>query len=326
MLWRRSLQQPLCRPRRWRGARAEGATCTSARWRVGAASLLHGCGRATWWSSTTPVAGLLLAARDAGARTVFRCHLGVDEPNAHARRAWDFLRPGSRRPTRTCSRARSTSGRASTVTGSGSNSPRSTRSRPRIRSSARRSRSILDRVGLTQSGSEAEPKFTRFDGSPYRVNARAAIDQDAPIPDRAEVIAQVSGWGRLKDQAGLVEAFSGCRHPDLHLVVAGPRRSGAEESEERGVIAELRERRRSVSSPSASGSGRGPRRRSRRERSDRERYPAPRRRGRPQEPAGGIRPIRHRGDVEGATGAGRSGGWHPGTDPRRRNRGAGRPA
>ena len=66
------------------------------------------------------------------------------------------------------------------------------------------------------------------------------------------------------------------------------------------MIAELRERRRSASSPSASGSTWSrSRRRSRRERSDRERYPAPRRRGRPQEPAGGIRPIRHRGDVEG---------------------------
>ena len=88
------LQQPLCRPRRWRGARAEERDLyeravegwsgeLASRLRPGDVVVLH----------DPPVAGLLPAARDAGARTVFRCHLGVDEPNAHARRAWDFLRP-----------------------------------------------------------------------------------------------------------------------------------------------------------------------------------------------------------------------------------------
>ena len=198
-----------------------------------------------------PVAGLLPAARDAGARTVFRCHLGVDEPNAHARRAWDFLRPWvAAADAYVFTRAE--------YVWEGLDRDRVRIQLPSLDPFSPKNQelgeevalSILDRVGLTQSGSEAEPKFTRFDGSPYRVNARAAIDQDGPIPDRAEVIAQVSGWERLKDQAGLVEAFRGSRHPDLHLVVAGPSAvRHSEESEERGVIAELRERRRSVSEP-----------------------------------------------------------------------------
>ena len=38
-------------------------------------------------------AGLIPALQDHGATVVWRCHVGVDEPNETARSAWDFLRP-----------------------------------------------------------------------------------------------------------------------------------------------------------------------------------------------------------------------------------------
>ena len=38
-------------------------------------------------------AGLIPALQDHGATVVWRCHVGVDEPNDTARSAWDFLRP-----------------------------------------------------------------------------------------------------------------------------------------------------------------------------------------------------------------------------------------
>ena len=38
-------------------------------------------------------AGLVPAVRDGGVRVVWRCHIGIDEPNEPARRAWSFLRP-----------------------------------------------------------------------------------------------------------------------------------------------------------------------------------------------------------------------------------------
>jgi trehalose synthase len=37
-------------------------------------------------------AGLVPAMKEAGLAVVWRCHIGVDEPNAAAREAWDFLR------------------------------------------------------------------------------------------------------------------------------------------------------------------------------------------------------------------------------------------
>src|SRR5579859_5325914 len=37
--------------------------------------------------------GLAPALARHGCRLVWRCHIGVDQPNEPARRAWDFLRP-----------------------------------------------------------------------------------------------------------------------------------------------------------------------------------------------------------------------------------------
>jgi hypothetical protein len=38
-------------------------------------------------------AGLMQIAKDAGARVLWRCHVGVDRPNPWTERAWEFLRP-----------------------------------------------------------------------------------------------------------------------------------------------------------------------------------------------------------------------------------------
>jgi trehalose synthase len=195
-----------------------------------------------------PVAGLLPVAQDAGARAVFRCHLGIERANEHARRAWDFLRPWvSAADGYVFSRPEYVwegLDRERVAVQLPSLDPFSPKNQTLRREVVL---SILDRIGLTRSGAEAGPMFTRFDGSPYRVGARAEIDQDGPLPAGAEVVAQVSGWERLKDQAGLVEALARSRRPDLHLVLAGPSaKAHSEESEERRVIAELRERRRSL--------------------------------------------------------------------------------
>jgi trehalose synthase len=38
-------------------------------------------------------AGLVQTVKDAGARVLWRCHVGVDEPNPWTQRAWEFLHP-----------------------------------------------------------------------------------------------------------------------------------------------------------------------------------------------------------------------------------------
>ena len=115
--------------------------------------------------------------------------------------------PWSRRPTRTCSRARSTSGRASTVTGSGSNSPRSTRSRPRP--GAGEEVALDPRSGRV----DAERLRGRAEVHPLRrlaVSGQRARGDRPGRPDSRSCGGNRPGVGleRLKDQAGLVEAFS----------------------------------------------------------------------------------------------------------------------
>lgn len=63
-------------------------------------------------------AGLVEAMHAAGASMIWRCHVGLDEPNDLAREAWDFLLPTSRRPMPTCSRASRSPGRAWTASAS----------------------------------------------------------------------------------------------------------------------------------------------------------------------------------------------------------------
>src|SRR5204863_4095940 len=38
-------------------------------------------------------AGLAWALQQAGAQVVWRCHVGIDSPNEHSERGWEFLRP-----------------------------------------------------------------------------------------------------------------------------------------------------------------------------------------------------------------------------------------
>jgi trehalose synthase len=56
-------------------------------------------------------AGLIPAIGDIGCPTVWRCHVGLDQPHPLARRAWEFLIPYVRDPTPTSSRARRSRGR-----------------------------------------------------------------------------------------------------------------------------------------------------------------------------------------------------------------------
>ena len=48
----------------------------------------------TWSSSTIPSRpDSSTAVKSAGARVVWRCHVGLDRPNEWSGRAWEFLRP-----------------------------------------------------------------------------------------------------------------------------------------------------------------------------------------------------------------------------------------
>jgi trehalose synthase len=169
-------------------------------------------------------AGLAPAAKAAGATVIWRCHIGVDHPDEHARRAADFLGPYvgvsdayvfSRRQ----------------YVWEGLDKERAWVLAPCIDPFSPKNQElgpatvedIIGVIGLAGRRPSRMPTFTRSDETPARVGRRAEVLQEEPLPEGAPVVTQVSRWDRLKDHRGLLTCFH--RHladRSAHLVLAGP--------------------------------------------------------------------------------------------------------
>jgi trehalose synthase len=69
------------------------------------------------------------------------------------------------------------------------------------------------------------------------IEAKATIVQEAPVPEDAPVVAQVSRWDRLKDQCGVLEMFEhNLQHPPAHLVLVGPDSEGVSDDPEGAAV------------------------------------------------------------------------------------------
>ena len=169
-------------------------------------------------------AGLVDVLRETGAHIVSRNHVGLDLPNDHARRAWEFLRPYVERADSFVFSRRE-------FVWSGLDPDKVWIVPPSIDAfspknqemDAHTAMSILFRVGLRSAADQVPPVFTRVDGSPGRVDRAAEMIESAPIPAGATVVAQVSRWDRLKDPIGVMRLFSEhINDRDVHLLLAGP--------------------------------------------------------------------------------------------------------
>jgi trehalose synthase len=189
-------------------------------------------------------AGLAGVLAGAGARVIWRCHIGCDVPNEWTRRAWDFLRPyldgvQDYVVSRAAFAPPWTDGEAITVIPP-SIDPFSPKNQPM---SHRTVRMTLGYVGLLgDGGAPPDVPFARRDGSPGRINRHADILQTGPPPPpQAPLVLQVSRWDRLKDMAGVMAGFAEHVDPGLgaHLVLAGPIVTGvADDPEAHEVLAE----------------------------------------------------------------------------------------
>jgi trehalose synthase len=187
-------------------------------------------------------AGLAPAAKAAGARVVWRCHIGADDPNPVARGAWEFLAPYVRAAD---AYVFSRDGyvwdvldRERARTMAPSIDPFSPKNQDLDAATVER---IVGTIGLGPSRPRSFPTFTHADGSPGRVERGAEIVQESRLPKGATVVAQVSRWDRLKDHRGVLECFARHLHdPDLHLVLAGPATAAvADDPEGAGVWDEI---------------------------------------------------------------------------------------
>jgi trehalose synthase len=187
-------------------------------------------------------AGLIPAIRDIGCPTVWRCHVGLDQPHPLARRAWQFLIPYVRdADAYVFSRAAfAWEGLEKEVTiippSIDAFSPKNQElDRERVLS-------ILTVAGLNEANGDsaaAAPTFTNLDGSPGRVDRPAQRWERRPLRSSDRVVVQISRWDALKDPIGVIRGFA--KHiapevPDAHLVYAGPAVESVTDDPEGGQV------------------------------------------------------------------------------------------
>lgn len=190
-------------------------------------------------------AGLVDSVRRMGAACVWRCHVGVDDPNDLARAAWDFLLPY-------VDAADAYVFSRESFAWEGLNRGKLWIVPPSIDAFSAKNQemdpevvhAILTHIGFETDGGPP-PVFRRQDGSVARVDRVAEIVQDQPVPRDAPVVAQVSRWDRLKDPCGVLDCFAQyIDAPDAHLVLVGPSVAGvADDPEGAEVLAEVTARR-----------------------------------------------------------------------------------
>jgi trehalose synthase len=186
-------------------------------------------------------AGLAAAVTQAGGVVVWRCHVGVDTPNAEVQQAWDWLHPYlgdvdafvfSRRAF-----APPWVDDAKLNVIAPSIDPFSAKNCETPPGEAVR---VLRYVGLLAGDEHPAPApFVRRDGSHGRVDRHADILQTGPPPPSdVPLVVQASRWDGLKDMAGVMAGFA--QHvagtTDAHLVLAGPSVTGVADDPESGRV------------------------------------------------------------------------------------------
>jgi trehalose synthase len=171
-------------------------------------------------------AGLVRAMKDAGAVVIWRCHVGRDDPNDLVREAWAFLHPyvaaADAYVFSRASYAWDNLDRDRVVV----IPPTIDAFTPKnVDIDADTVQATLELGGFVAAGGSPGPvTFERTDGSPGRVERRARIVEDAPLPLDAPMVLQVSRWDALKDPVGVIRGFA--EHvpaaTGAHLMYAAP--------------------------------------------------------------------------------------------------------
>jgi trehalose synthase len=171
-------------------------------------------------------AGMIESFRAAGASVIWRCHIGLDEPNDLVREAWAFLYPYVvRADVYVFSREQ--------FVWDGLDRDRTVVIHPSIDAFSPKNvdidadtvDAVLRASGVISDGQEPGPvTFERQDGTPGRVERRAKMVEDQRLRADVPVVLQVSRWDELKDPLGVIRGFA--EHvpaeSGAHLVYAAP--------------------------------------------------------------------------------------------------------
>jgi len=153
-------------------------------------------------------AGMASALAEAGAKVIWRCHVGADAQNARTDEAWAFLRPHlsacdafvfSRReyvpdwmPEERVSIIAPSIDPFSPKNQELDSSPLS---------------DFLAQIGLVPHAARPVARFTRTDGTVGEITRSATIVADGLLDPDGALVVQVSRWDHLKDMQGVMTGF-----------------------------------------------------------------------------------------------------------------------
>ena len=170
-------------------------------------------------------AGMVASLKAKGAIVIWRCHVGLDTPNDHAREAWAFLRPWVEVADKYVFSRQVFVWEDLDDAKIAIIPPSIDAFSPKNQEMEKAQVDAILRAAELVSGSPSHPAvFVRSDGSEGTVGRRAEVRGAGPIPSDVEFVLQVSRWDRLKDPIGVVDGFARyvAGGGDAHLVLAGP--------------------------------------------------------------------------------------------------------
>jgi trehalose synthase len=172
-------------------------------------------------------AGLAASMQRRGARVVWRCHVGTEEPNDRSELGWEFLRRYLEPSVvdayvftrRSFAPPWMPPELIHEIT------PAIDPFSPKNQDlSAEETEAILTSVGLL-SGRHRAAEYRRTDGTLRRIDRGVDVVRTGPPPDPGvPMVVQVSRWDRLKDMPGVLRGFADfvVNDHDTQLVLAGP--------------------------------------------------------------------------------------------------------
>jgi trehalose synthase len=170
-------------------------------------------------------AGMAPALMAAGVRVIWQCHLGCLDPNPWTSQVWEFLGADLFAPDGyVFSHPRYVyeeldPGRVRVILPA--IDPASPKNRPLTPDQVT---ALLYGIGLGAVPGPQDLTDAEFGRPAGWLSQLALVDQRSPLPPDVPLVLQVSRWDTLKDQAGVLAAFTGVIAPgsDAHLVLAGP--------------------------------------------------------------------------------------------------------
>ncbi len=193
-------------------------------------------------------AGMLPLLREHGAITVWRSHIGRDEPNQYTDLGWHFLQPYLEHAEKivvtrpTYAPPKCPADKLLCIAPSIDPFSPKNAEIPSDDLAA-----VLTHVGILAGHTEVAdaPAFLRSDGTTGHVRKLGNTVMDSgPVPVNVPVVLQVSRWDRLKDMGGVMKAFCDYSNPtthDAHLVLCGPAVEGVSDDPEGAeVLAQVR--------------------------------------------------------------------------------------